>query len=171
MDSTLLDKKRKRGNQLVNAERMVLISKLVEALCEGYQSTYTLSKKLNVDRQTIERYRPLADDVISKTKLDRNVIRNLQVKRTYRIIEMIMDDLKKCKTMKEKSLMYNQLAKFSQHLALICGLNVETQVNVDASKLVIIRANNSGNDHKTSVIETEVSSPPTLESPEPQTGV
>lgn len=154
--------KKKRGQQLQNAERLVLISKIVEALCEGYVSTNALAKRLEVGAPTIDTYRPLADELIGKRKLDRNVIRNLQIQRTYRIVEMLMDDLKSCNTIKEKSLIYNQLAKFSQHLALICGLNVETQVNVDASKLVIIRANNSGTDHKTSVIETEVSSPPTL---------
>jgi len=165
METTLPVKKRKRGQQLLNAERTVLISKMVDALCEGYQSTNGLARLLKIDRRTVDIYRPLADELIGKIKIDRNVIRNLQLKRTYQLVEMLMNDLKSCETIKEKSLIYNQIIKASQHLALICGLNVETQVNVDASKLVIIRANNSGKDHSTNVIETEVSAPPIISTP------
>jgi hypothetical protein len=132
----------KQGHRLVNTQRVVLIGKLIDVLCEGYHSTTSLSKKLNVSRDTIETYRPAADQAIAKLKLDRNVIRNLQVQRTYKLLEMLMGDLKGCTTVKEKTLIYNQIYKFSSHLALICGLNVETQVNVDQKQLVIIRANN-----------------------------
>lgn len=131
--------KRKQGQRLQNAQRNVLIGKLVDYLCEGYTSTYSLANKLGVDRSTIEAYRPLADELIGKMKLDRNVIRNLQVRRTYKIIESLMNDLTECEDIKEKMLVYNQIAKFSQHLALICGLNTEVQVTADASQLVIIR--------------------------------
>lgn len=134
-------RKRGRGNQLVNAERQVLISKLVDLLCEGYSSTNSLAKKLNVDNHTIEAYRPLADELIGKMKLDRNVIRNLQVRRTYELIEQLMGDLKEVKLPKDKALIYGSIYKFSSHLALITGLNVETHVNIDPAKLVIIRSN------------------------------
>lgn len=134
----LADRKGSR-KQLQVAERNVLISKLVDHLCEGYTSTNKLANMLNVSRDTIDRYRPLADELIGKMKLDRNVIRNLQVRRTYKIIEMLMNDLTECEGIKEKTLVYNQIAKFSQHLALICGLNTEVQVTADASQLVIIR--------------------------------
>lgn len=136
----VLDKK-KRGQQLVNAERQVLISKIVDMLCEGYMSTHALSKKLRVARGTIEAYRPIADELIAKMKLDRNVIRNLQVRRTYELIEQLMTDLKATKDAKERSMVYGNIYKFSSHLALITGLNVETHVTVDPTKLVIIRAN------------------------------
>lgn len=143
MNITPVIPKQKNGKTLTNAKRLIIISKLVELLCEGYQSTNKLSKILGVARATIETYRPLADEIIGKTKLDRNVIRNLQVQRTYQLIERLMNDLDTCNTIKDKSLIYNQIAKFSQHLALITGLNIETTVNVDHQKLVIIRANNS----------------------------
>lgn len=131
---------KKRGQQLKNAERQVLISKMIDMLCEGYSSTYALSKKLRVSRDTIESYRPLADDIIGKMKLDRNVVRNLQVRRTYEIIEMLMDDLKGSHTVKDRASIYGSIYKFSSHLALITGLNVETHVNLDPTKLVIIRS-------------------------------
>lgn len=143
-------RKRTQGQRLQNAERMVIISKLVDHLCEGYQSTNALAKLLEVDRSTIEAYRPLADELIGKMKLDRNVIRNLQVRRTYKIIEMLMADLIECDGIKEKTLVYNQIAKFSQHLALICGLNTEVQVTADASQLVIIRSSAKSGDKKQS---------------------
>lgn len=133
--------KKSRGQQLTVVERNITISKMIDLLCEGYMSTNALSKKLRIARGTVEAYRPLADEVIAKLKLDRNVIRNLQVRRTYELIEQLMSDLKECKDTKERSMIYGSIYKFSSHLALITGLNVETHVTVDPTKLVIIRAN------------------------------
>lgn len=141
MSGTL--EKQRNGVNLTNAKRMVVIGKLIDYLSESYYSTNELAKLTGLTRKMIDTYRPLADEVIGKQKLDRNVIRNLQVKRTYKLIEMLMIDLKACITIKEKTLIYNQIAKFSQHLALITGLNVETHVNVDHQQLVIIRADNN----------------------------
>ena len=140
METAVMISPKKQGERLVNAERTVLISKLVDLLCEGYISTNSLSKKLKVSRDTIETYRPLADELIGKLKLDRNVIRNLQIRRTYELIEGLIGELKQAKTAKDKTLFYNQIYKFSSHLALITGLNVETHVNIDPQKLVIIRS-------------------------------
>lgn len=137
---------RTNGQRMVNAERLVLLSKMLDILCEGYVSTNALSKKLRVSRPTIEMYRPVVDQMIAKTKIDRNVIRNLQLKRTYLIIEQLMEDLRASKEVKDRTMIYNQIYKFSSHLALITGLNVETHVNVDPSKLVIIRSGKSKRD-------------------------
>lgn len=140
MDSTDVFDPKAQGKQLVAAERNVLISKMIDALCSGYSSTNSLSQKLKVSRMTVERYRPLADDVIGKFKLDRNVIRNLQVRRTYQIIEQLTQDLKSTKGAADRAKIYGSIYKFSSHLALITGLNVETHVNIDPTKLVIIRS-------------------------------
>lgn len=148
--------RKKDGHQLKNAERTVLISKLVDLLCEGYGTDNGLAKKLGVSTDTIRTYRPLADELIGKMKLDRNVIRNLQVRRTYKLIEGLMVELKNAKTAKDKTLFYNQIFKFSSHLALITGLNVETHVNVDPSKLVIIRAARKENDSPLEAITATV---------------
>lgn len=131
---------KKQGQRLQNAERLVLIAKLVEELSAGYMSTYALKKKLRVSHQTIETYRPLADKIIGEQNLNRNVIRNLQVKRTYVLIEQLMEDLKTSKSVKDRALIYGSIYKFSSHLALITGLNVETHVVADPTKLVIIRS-------------------------------
>lgn len=141
MDMNQTIAKKTAGHQLTIAERNVQIAKMIDLLCEGYMSTYALSKALRLNRITVENYRPLADNIIAKMKLDRNVIRNLQVRRTYEIIEQLMVDLKSSQSPKDRALYYNQIYKFSSHLALITGLNVETHVNVDPTKLVIIRAN------------------------------
>lgn len=132
--------KKKRGQQLVIAERNVLVAKMLEKLLEGYISTNKLSKELNVSRQTVDSYRPLVDQIIRDTVIDRNVIRNLQIQRTYKMIEMLMNDLTGTKDPKQRVGYYSQIFKFSSHLALITGLNVETHVNVDPTKLVIIRS-------------------------------
>lgn len=141
MDETLLIERKGSDKQLSVAARNVLIAKLVDKLSEGYVSTNQLAKQCNVTRATVDRYRGLADELIGKFKFDRNIIRNLQLKRTYLIIEQLMKDLEGTKGVKERSLIYGSIYKFSSHLALITGLNVETHVNIDPTKLVIIRSN------------------------------
>lgn len=133
--------KLKRGQQLVNAQRLIVIAKLVEELSKGYMSTYALSKKLKLSKDMINIYRPLADKLIAEHSFDRNVVRNLEVKRTYQLIEYLMDDLKSTKVLRDKIMIHGAIYKHSSHLALITGLNVETHVNIDPTKLVIIRSN------------------------------
>jgi hypothetical protein len=143
------------------ARRVVLIGKLFDAMTEGYQSTNALSKRLGVSRPTIDRYRPVVDDLITKTKLDRTQIRNLELQRAYKIIEMLMDDLNKSVEHKDRIGYYNQIAKHSSRIALITGLNVETQVTIDQKQLVIIRADTNKkpvikmNDTDNSILQTE----------------
>lgn len=163
MNGTLVELKPKSGERLTNAKRLVVISKLADYLTQGYYSTNELSKMTGLSRKMIDTYRPAVDDIIGKQKLDRNIIRSLQLKRTYTIIEMLMKDLdvlnriakndfERAGLIKQKTLIYNQIAKFSSHLALITGLNVETHVNVDQQQLVIIRADNG---KKPSINETQ----------------
>ncbi len=148
--------KRPQGSRFDVATRNVLIAKMVDELSNGYMSTYALAKKLKVARQTIDTYKPLVDEIIGKFKFDRNVIRNLQLKRTYLIIEQLMDDLKKAKTIKDRTSIYGSIYKFSSHLALITGLNVETHVNIDPTKLVIIRSNQRREKDRTQLIDNTV---------------
>lgn len=145
MDISLLEARKGSKKQLLNAERNVLISKMVDCLSEGYMTTNALSKKLKVSRPTIDSYRPIVDELIAKTKIDRNVILNLEIRRCYLIIEMLMDDLKMAVTAKDRALFYNQISKHSARLAQITGLNIETHVSVDPTKLVIIRSNERKN--------------------------
>jgi len=175
MNDTGLIPRNASGKQLTNAKRQVVISKLYDYMTEGYHTTAELSRKTGLTRLTVDRYRGLVDELIGKQKIDRNVIRNLQIRRTYQIIESLMLELEdlnktadrtdsngnsylaKVSSVKERTAIYSQIAKFSQHLALITGLNIETTVNVDHSKLVIIRANNSKNT-ETELIENTVTS-------------
>lgn len=163
MNSTEEVTKQRPGQRLNNAKRLVVISKLADYLTQGYYTTNELATKTGLTRKMIDTYRPMVDEVIGKQKLDRNVIRALQLKRTYQIIEKLIKDLEEIdqaykpavggddlnaqshigSKIKAKTLIYNQIAKFSSHLALITGLNVETHVNVDHQQLVIIRADNS----------------------------
>jgi len=132
-----------RGQQLTIATRNILIAKVLDLVSEGIMSTRELAHRTGVSRPTIDRIRPLVDEIIGRDKIDRNIIRNLQIRRTYELIEMLMSDLKGCETIKERSIIYGNIFKFSSHLALITGLNVETQVNVDHRQLVIIRPHES----------------------------
>lgn len=170
MDKTGIMPKKKRGQQLVNAERNVLISKLIDLMTEGYHSTNSLSKKLRVSRGTIENYKPLANELIAKMNFDRNTVRNLQIKRTYELIEQLIEDLKSIKldktnpqtlavSVKSRALIYSNIHKFNSHLALITGLNIETHVTLDPTKLVIIRAKNPSKGERT-VIEQVIEDQP-----------
>lgn len=158
MDTSVTIEKQRPGQQFTQAKRTVLIAKMFDILSQGYVSTFALARDLKVNKKTIELYRPLVDELIGKKKLDRNVIRNLELQRAYRVIEMLMEDLKEInETYKEleltpkntdskiraKTSIYNQIAKHSSRIALITGLNVETHVNVDHQQLVIIRADNA----------------------------
>lgn len=135
---------RKRGEQLRNAERTVLITKLVDALCDGYQSNNALSNLLKVDVSTIQTYRPLADELIGKMKLDRNVIRNLQVQRLFRLVEGLMDDLKTETDKKYKLIIHDKIAKYCSLLASVTGINQEfTPTDEKGTRLVIVRAKES----------------------------
>lgn len=133
----------KRGQALTNAQKATLIDKMLTKLESGYMSTNQLAKELQVSRRTIDRFRPMVDKRIADKQPDRSIIRNLQIQRTYKIIEMLMNDLNKTKDDKTRQGYYNQIAKFSSHLALITGLNIETQINVNQDQLVIIRADNA----------------------------
>ena len=139
METTTETTKRKQGQQLLTAEKMSLTLKLVALLEQGFHSDNSLSKRLGVNTSTIRRYRPYADDIIRKTRLDRNVLRNLQVKRVYSLLDGLANDLERAESTREKHLIHSSIVKYCQHLALITGLNVETQLNIDPSKLVIIR--------------------------------
>src|SRR5438270_11429052 len=112
MDGSATLSKKSAGQQLTIAESNVLVAKMIDYLCEGFMSTNALSKKLRVSRGTVDRYRPLADDIIARQKIDRNVIRNLQVRRTYELIELLMQDLKQAKEAKDRALYFNQIYKF-----------------------------------------------------------
>lgn len=125
------------------ASRNVLIAKVLDLVSEGIMSTRELAKRTGVSRPTIDKIRPLVDEIIGRDKIDRNIIRNLQIRRTYELIEMLMNDLKTCESIKERSIIYGNIFKFSSHLALITGLNIETQVTVDHKQLVIIRPQNA----------------------------
>lgn len=142
MNGTTELTRQKSGQRLTNTKRLVVIGKLIDHLSQGYYTTNELSRITGLTRKMVDTYRPVADDLIAKKTLNRNNIRNLQITRTYNIIEKLMGELDLCESIKEKTLIYNQIAKFSQHLALITGLNVETHVNVDHAQLVIVRADN-----------------------------
>ncbi|HKR81395.1 MAG TPA: hypothetical protein VJR27_00130 [Candidatus Saccharimonadales bacterium] len=139
MKTLASQQKRRRGQQLSTAEKMQLTQELVKLLEQGYKSDLALAKELGVNTTTIRRYKPYADEIIRNTKLDRNFLRNLQIQRTQRLIERLAIDLDNAETAHEKSMIHNNIIKYFQHLALITGLNVETQVHVDPKKLVIIR--------------------------------
>ena len=125
---------------MLTDEKLRLTFKLVDLLEEGVYTDFGLAKRLKVNLSAIRRYKPYALAIIQRAKLDRNVIRSREIAKTYRIIEQLTEDLQSAKTAKDKALYYAQIAKFSNHLALIAGLAYDSApVQPDASKLVIVR--------------------------------
>lgn len=156
MNSTIGVTKRKQGHQLRNAERTVLISKLVDALCQGYQSTNSLAVLLKVDRSTIEAYRPLADELIGKMKLDRNVIRNLEVQKIYRLTEKLIKSLETETDKKYIMLTHDKIAKYTSLLASITGIGQEfSNVDNKGSKLIIVRGKDVSTPVEAEVVPTQ----------------
>lgn len=74
---------------------------------------------------------------------------------------MLMNDLKGAVTVKERSALYGNIFKFSSHLALITGINIETTVQIDPTKLVIIRSKPQEDGKRTVIDVTEQSTPVT----------
>ena len=133
---------RKQGTRLTKVERQELLLGLIDALQSGYMSKLSLARKLNVSRQTIDSLMPEAEAVFATVTKDRNIIRNLQVQRTYAMIDRLagkLDNEEHLPTLKEELAIHDKIIKYGQHLALITGLNVETHINVDSKQLVIIR--------------------------------
>lgn len=144
MDVKIGITKRQRGHRLQNAERMVLISKLVDALCQGYRSTNSLAVLLKVDAATINTYRPLADEIIGKQKLDRNVIRNLEVQKLYTLTDKLIKSLDTETDKKYIMLTHDKIAKYTSLLASITGIGQEfTPTDEKGTRLVIVRAKES----------------------------
>lgn len=139
MNTTTLPVKRKQGQRLLTDEKMKLVQALIGLLEQGFHSDNSLAQKLAVNTSTVRRYRPYADDIIRTTKIDRNVIRNLQIQRVYKLVDGLMNDLEAAETNREKHMIHSSIVKYFQHLALVTGLNIETQVHIDPKKLVIIR--------------------------------
>lgn len=143
--------KGKRGQQMTNTKRFVVIHKLLEYLSESYYTTGKLAKLTGLSYKTVETYRPFVDRLLAERRVDRNTVRNLQVNRTYKMIERMVLDLDDIEAhikdvgrkIQLKATIYGQIVKYSSHLALITGLNIETQVNVEQKQLVIIRAGNN----------------------------
>ena len=132
--------KRKRGQQLVQAERNALITKLVNELSKGYQSSYMLSKKLKVSVETVDRYRTVADELIKRSIRDVGVIRNLEINNTYHWIEEETKKYYGTKNTDTQLKHLDRIIKLKAALANISGLNTEVRVNIDPQQLVIIRA-------------------------------
>ncbi len=151
---------RKQGTRLTKIERQQLLLDLIDALQSGYMSKLSLARKLNVSRQTIDSLLPEAEAVFATVTKDRNIIRNLQVQRTYAMIDRLstkLDDPDKPPSLKEELAIHDKIIKYGQHLALITGLNVETHINVDHKQLVIIRpAQESKKPAKVSIKRAEI---------------
>lgn len=151
---------RKQGTRLTKIERQQLLLELIDALQSGYMSKLSLARKLNVSRQTIDSLLPEAEAVFATVTKDRNIIRNLQVQRTYAMIDRLstkLDDEEHKPSLKEELAIHDKIIKYGQHLALITGLNVETHINVDHKQLVIIRpAQDANKPAKVSIKRAEI---------------
>lgn len=137
MDNT--PAKRPVGQRLTKGERDQLLVDMVGLLQTGYATNRQLAATLHVNPKTAEKLRPLADQIIAQDTPDRNIIRNLSVRRATTMIERLvnkLDDL----SLSDELKVHDKIVKYSQHLALITGLNVETKINIDHKKLVITRA-------------------------------
>jgi len=140
METSTPSIKRNQGQQLLTHEKMTLTERIVETMEQGTLSLHGLATKLGVNTTTIKRYKPYADRIYNNVKLDRTYIRNLQINRTMRLIERLTADLESCKTTREKTLVYNQLSKYYQHVAVISGIVSDAHhANVNQKQLVIIR--------------------------------
>lgn len=134
--------KRAPSQRFTTEEKLELSANLAELLTLGYASTNALARQLNVDNKTVERYLPLARKVLQQLVPSREDYRAEHIARLRNVCQMILDDLARLGEdgkAYERAALYRVLGQFMGQLALVTGLNVETQVNVDQKQLVIIR--------------------------------
>lgn len=134
------------GKRLSKAERDQLLIDLINLLQTGYATNHKLAELLKVNDRTVAKLRPVADQIIAMNTPDRNIIRNLAVSRATKMIERLVGIVENTETplaIDKELKVHDKIVRYSQHLALITGLNTEVHVNVDAKKLVITRAHPS----------------------------
>lgn len=132
---------RTRGHKLTKREREELIIKLVDLLTTGYKTDSELAEQLQISRVTLNTLKPFADELLAVTADTQNVIRNQSIARVNRQIERITKHLEDGKlTFKEQMFAISTFTRLQSHLAMITGLNVETKINIDHKRLVVIRA-------------------------------
>jgi hypothetical protein len=140
MNSVTNTVKRKRGHQLLTDEKLKLTQDLVEVLQEGFYTDSALARKLNINQSTVKRYRPAAEGIIRSVKLDRSAIRNLQLQRSFKLVEGLVHDLEQAESTKEKRLIHSSIIKYFQHIGAIAGITTDSRVEITENRqLVIIR--------------------------------
>lgn len=142
MDTLTHTPNRKRGQRLTFDQKIDLIESIAEVMStEGIVSVHGLAKRLKVNTTTIIRYLPYATKVFNKTKVhDRTYHRNLLIQRTLHDIEQLSILRDKSTTLKEKLMVYSQLIKYDQLLAVITGILYDAQnQSIEQSKVVIIK--------------------------------
>lgn len=135
--------KRSRGHKLSFDEKIDLIEAIAEVMnTEGIVSVLGLAQRLEVNTTTIIRYKPYAERIFNKTKVnDRTFHRNLLIQRTYMAIEQMA--ILRDNTTKISDLMsiHNQMIKYQHLLAVVTGIiqDAKAQPTEQRKPLVIIR--------------------------------
>ena len=129
-------------SRLNQTERVTLTDNIYEAMERGVHSVNGLSKELGVARTTIRRYKPYADKRYEAIKINKPGLRALELHRAMRHREWLIERLEACKTIKEQMAVSNQIAKFSQLIAITGGIGTEAKnvTNIDYKQLVITRS-------------------------------
>lgn len=132
---------RRRGTRLSTAEKMTLTERIAELMGDGINSVHGLASRLNVNTTTVKRYKPYAERLYGHVSISsRTYHRNLQIRRTLAMVELLTIDLEAAQTTKEKMLIHNQLVKYYHLTALLSGILYEAKEQPTGHRqLVIVR--------------------------------
>lgn len=159
----------KPGQSLGADERQVIIFEIRGMIEDGKSSLPAIMEKWNVTRPTANTWRKLALQQLEKVDsgFTRDAIRNMQIGRINRTIEVLTDKMHTLIGLNDidgATKIGNMLKGHQDSLANITGIKVDTHINVDATQPLVIfgaqRSNppikqQSDHDH-TDVIEGEV---------------
>jgi hypothetical protein len=141
METSTATVKRRRGTQLSTAEKMALTERIAKLMGDGIDSIHGLALRLNVNTTTVRRYKPYAERLYGHVSINsRTYHRNLQIRRTLAMVELLTIDLEAAQTVKEKMLIHNQLVKYYHLMALLSGILYEAKEQPTGhGQLVIVR--------------------------------
>lgn len=132
---------RKANGQLTVAGNVKVLAKVIDQLEQGYDTPGIIAKNLNIDHDAAKQYKKLAMEYFMGEGINRAAIRALQLSRANRYVQSLLNQITPDTTLTQRLQIHDRVIKWYQHIASITGLNIETTVNVDATKpLVIIRS-------------------------------
>lgn len=134
----------KRGETLTVSERMPFIQEIRDMLEAGVSSAGAIADALGISRNTAIEWRKAALVLMEKDNngWTRDSLRSLQIGRVNYWIEQTTIRVRKLEGKEDTKLfaqLMERLTSLSSELARISGLNIETHMNMNTTRHIVIK--------------------------------